>query len=226
MGRSRQAGRATRKRRHKQDGLPQAGMMMRFAAASMLPRCSFGLRCPLYFYPVALCHQPQQVRLMKFLHGRGFTSRLLQPAHFPGTAPVDQLEHLPCQSKISYLPFSWANCLTESNLFVLVGPCHPDTGRGLQALRTVKVLWWIEETINFYWILMHFSWPVFNLVSVLCQPGELLISLSESCLLTTSTVLDSYLGHYIKRQAHNESLLQQHVTWRNGILTFQFYFQV
>ncbi|KAM3606159.1 uncharacterized protein V6R79_011682 [Siganus canaliculatus] len=30
------------------------------------------------------------------------------------------------------------------------------------------------------------------------QPGELVISLPESCLLTTSTVLDSYLGQYIK----------------------------
>lgn len=98
MGRSRQAGRATRKRRHKQDSLTQSA---------------------------ALCHQPQYVRLMKFLHGRGFTSRLLQPAHFT------------------------------------------DTGRGLQALKTIK-------------------------------PGQLLISLPESCLLTTSTVLDSYLGYYIK----------------------------
>uniref|UniRef100_A0A3Q0SIE8 SET domain containing 4 n=1 Tax=Amphilophus citrinellus TaxID=61819 RepID=A0A3Q0SIE8_AMPCI len=30
------------------------------------------------------------------------------------------------------------------------------------------------------------------------QPGQLVISLPESCLLTTSTVLDSYLGRYIK----------------------------
>ncbi|KAM6956656.1 SET domain-containing protein 4 [Aplochiton taeniatus] len=30
-------------------------------------------------------------------------------------------------------------------------------------------------------------------------PGEVLISLPESCLLSTSTVLDSYLGEYIKR---------------------------
>ncbi|TMS04793.1 SET domain-containing protein 4 [Larimichthys crocea] len=42
-----------------------------------------------------------------------------------------------------------------------------DTGRGLQALKTIK-------------------------------PGQLLISLPQSCLLTTSTVLDSYLGQYIK----------------------------
>lgn len=47
-----------------------------------------------------------------------------------------------------------------------------------------------------------FVWVDFNYVSVLRQPGELLVSLPESCLLTTSTVLDSYLGHYIKRQAH------------------------
>ncbi|XP_061141247.1 SET domain-containing protein 4 isoform X1 [Syngnathus typhle] len=42
-----------------------------------------------------------------------------------------------------------------------------DTGRGLQAVRSIK-------------------------------PNQLLISLPESCLLTTSIVLDSYLGHYIK----------------------------
>ncbi|XP_078128459.1 SET domain-containing protein 4 isoform X1 [Sander vitreus] len=74
---------------------------------------------------VSLCHQPQYVRLMKFLHRRGFTSALLQPALFT------------------------------------------DTGRGLQALKSIK-------------------------------PGQLVISLPESCLLTTSTVLDSYLGQYIK----------------------------
>ncbi|XP_071994830.1 SET domain-containing protein 4 isoform X2 [Engystomops pustulosus] len=33
----------------------------------------------------------------------------------------------------------------------------------------------------------------------LLQPGELIISLPESCLLTTSTVLSSYLGEYIHR---------------------------
>uniref|UniRef100_A0A3B4ULA9 SET domain containing 4 n=1 Tax=Seriola dumerili TaxID=41447 RepID=A0A3B4ULA9_SERDU len=65
---------------------------------------------------VSLCHQLQYVKLMKFLHQRGFTSTLLQPALFTGTA----------------------------------------------------------------------------------LPGQLLISLPESCLLTTSTVLDSYLGQYIK----------------------------
>ncbi|XP_028323987.1 SET domain-containing protein 4 isoform X2 [Gouania willdenowi] len=43
-----------------------------------------------------------------------------------------------------------------------------DTGRGLQALRTIK-------------------------------PDQLIISLPESCLLTTSTVLESYLGLYIRR---------------------------
>ncbi|XP_056291163.1 SET domain-containing protein 4 isoform X2 [Pseudoliparis swirei] len=41
-----------------------------------------------------------------------------------------------------------------------------ETGRGLQALQSIK-------------------------------PGQLIISLPESCLLTTSTVLDSYLGPYI-----------------------------
>uniref|UniRef100_A0A3Q4AV13 Rubisco LSMT substrate-binding domain-containing protein n=1 Tax=Mola mola TaxID=94237 RepID=A0A3Q4AV13_MOLML len=62
---------------------------------------------------VSLCHQLQYVKLMKFLHQQGFTSKLLQPSFFTG-------------------------------------------------------------------------------------PGQLLISLPESCLLTTSSVLDSHLGHYIK----------------------------
>ncbi|XP_073337723.1 SET domain-containing protein 4 [Pagrus major] len=97
-GRSRRAGRAARKRRQKQESLVQS---------------------------VSLCHQLQYVRLMRFLHQRGFTSALLQPALFT------------------------------------------DTGRGLRALKTI-------------------------------EPGQLLISLPESCLLTTSTVLDSYLGQYIK----------------------------
>ncbi|XP_077437337.1 SET domain-containing protein 4 [Vanacampus margaritifer] len=74
---------------------------------------------------VSLSHQPEYVELLRFLHQRGFTSTLLQPALFS------------------------------------------DTGRGLQALGSIK-------------------------------PNQLLISLPESCLLTTSTVLDSYLGHYIK----------------------------
>ncbi|XP_036980264.1 SET domain-containing protein 4 isoform X1 [Acanthopagrus latus] len=97
-GRSHRAGRAARKRRRKQESLVQS---------------------------VSLCHQLQYMRLMKFLHKRGFTSTLLQPALFT------------------------------------------DTGRGLQALKTI-------------------------------EPGQLMISLPESCLLTTSTVLDSYLGRYIK----------------------------
>ncbi|XP_074531529.1 SET domain-containing protein 4 isoform X2 [Halichoeres trimaculatus] len=74
---------------------------------------------------VSLCHQQQYVKLMKFLHKHGFTSKLLQPALFT------------------------------------------DTGRGLQALKTIK-------------------------------SDQLLISLPESCLLTTTTVLNSYLGPYIK----------------------------
>ncbi|KAM4729664.1 SET domain-containing protein 4 isoform 1-T2 [Anableps anableps] len=76
-------------------------------------------------HAASLSHQPQYVRLMRFLHQRGFTSTLLQPALFS------------------------------------------DTGRGLQTLQTIK-------------------------------PGELVISLPESCLLTTSTVLSSYLGQFIK----------------------------
>ncbi|XP_022603867.1 SET domain-containing protein 4 isoform X2 [Seriola dumerili] len=97
-GGGRRAGRAARKRRQKSESTVQS---------------------------VSLCHQLQYVKLMKFLHQRGFTSTLLQPALFT------------------------------------------DTGRGLQTLRAIK-------------------------------PGQLLISLPESCLLTTSTVLDSYLGQYIK----------------------------
>ncbi|XP_067466753.1 SET domain-containing protein 4 [Thunnus thynnus] len=97
-GHGHRAGRAARKRRRKSERIVQS---------------------------VSLCHRPQYVRLMRFLHQRGFTSTLLQPALFT------------------------------------------DTSRGLQAIKNVK-------------------------------PGQLLISLPESCLITTSTVLDSYLGQYIK----------------------------
>ncbi|XP_023183240.1 SET domain-containing protein 4 isoform X3 [Xiphophorus maculatus] len=76
-------------------------------------------------HSVSLSHQPQYISLMRFLHRRGFSSTLLQPALFS------------------------------------------DTGRGLQTLQTI-------------------------------MPGELVVSLPESCLLTTSTVLSSYLGEYIK----------------------------
>ncbi|XP_062303581.1 SET domain-containing protein 4-like [Osmerus eperlanus] len=75
---------------------------------------------------VTLSHEPPFVCLRRWLQKRGFSSRLLLPAHFS------------------------------------------DTGRGLLSLTAL-------------------------------QPGELLISLPESCLLTTSTVLKSYLGQYIKR---------------------------
>ncbi|XP_069000252.1 SET domain-containing protein 4 [Embiotoca jacksoni] len=97
-GRGRRAGRAARTRRQKRESTVQSA---------------------------SLCHQQQYVRLMKFLHRRGFTSTRLQPADFT------------------------------------------DTGRGLQTLKTIK-------------------------------PGELIISLPESCLLTTSTVLGSYLGLYVR----------------------------
>lgn len=98
LGRGHRAGRTRRKRRQKQQDTVQTA---------------------------SLSHQLRYVSLMKFLHRRGFTSTLLQPADFT------------------------------------------DTGRGLQAQKTIK-------------------------------PGELIISLPESCLITTSTVLDSYLGQYIK----------------------------
>uniref|UniRef100_A0A1A8CFQ7 SET domain containing 4 n=2 Tax=Nothobranchius kadleci TaxID=1051664 RepID=A0A1A8CFQ7_NOTKA len=96
-GHSRRVGRAARKRRQKQENM----------------------------HSVSLSPQQQYVRLIKFLHQRGFPSSPLQPTLFS------------------------------------------DTGRGLKTLRTI-------------------------------QPGEMIISLPESCLITTSTVLDSYLGPYIK----------------------------
>lgn len=74
---------------------------------------------------VSLCHQPQFVKLTRFLYQRGFTCTPLRPADFS------------------------------------------DTGRGLQTLVTVK-------------------------------PGQMLISLPETCLLTTATVLSSYMGPFIK----------------------------
>ncbi|XP_016537329.1 SET domain-containing protein 4 isoform X1 [Poecilia formosa] len=97
-GRSRRVGRTARKRKRKREQSVRS---------------------------VSLSHQLQYVRLMKFLHQRGFSSTLLQPALFS------------------------------------------DTGRGLKTLQTI-------------------------------MPGELVVSLPESCLLTTSTVLSSYLGEYIK----------------------------
>uniref|UniRef100_A0A1A7Z941 SET domain containing 4 n=1 Tax=Nothobranchius furzeri TaxID=105023 RepID=A0A1A7Z941_NOTFU len=96
-GHSRRVGRAARKRRQKQENM----------------------------HSVSLSPQQQYVRLIKFLHQRGFPSSPLQPTLFS------------------------------------------DTGRGLKTLQTI-------------------------------QPGEMIISLPESCLITTSTVLDSYLGPYIK----------------------------
>lgn len=46
MGRSRQAGRATRKRRHKQDSLTQSGMMVGFAAVSNVFILASDVACP------------------------------------------------------------------------------------------------------------------------------------------------------------------------------------
>ncbi|XP_019898059.2 SET domain-containing protein 4 isoform X2 [Esox lucius] len=75
---------------------------------------------------VTLSHEPQFVALRRWLQQRGFSSKLLVPAHFS------------------------------------------DTGRGLMTLEPIKA-------------------------------GALLISLPEKCLLTTSTVLRSYIGEYMKR---------------------------
>ncbi|KAF6737404.1 SET domain-containing protein 4 [Oryzias melastigma] len=103
-GRGCRAGRAARRRRRKRDGSIQ---------------------------PESLSHQLRYVRLMKFLHQRGFTSTPLQPALFSDfAAPSLRLS--------------------------------PDQ-------------------------------------AVFFQPGGMLVSLPESCLLTTSTVLLSYLGPFLKR---------------------------
>ncbi|XP_014006724.2 SET domain-containing protein 4 isoform X3 [Salmo salar] len=75
---------------------------------------------------VTLSHEPQFVALRKWLQQRGFSSKLLVPAHFS------------------------------------------DTGRGLMTLQPIKA-------------------------------DDLVISLPEKCLLTTSTVLRSYIGEYIER---------------------------
>eukprot|EP00063_Salmo_salar_P031889 XP_014006724.1 PREDICTED: SET domain-containing protein 4 isoform X4 [Salmo salar] len=75
---------------------------------------------------VTLSHEPQFVALRKWLQQRGFSSKLLVPAHFS------------------------------------------DTGRGLMTLQPTKA-------------------------------DDLVISLPEKCLLTTSTVLRSYIGEYIER---------------------------
>ncbi|XP_023991516.1 SET domain-containing protein 4 isoform X1 [Salvelinus sp. IW2-2015] len=75
---------------------------------------------------VTLSHEPQFVALRRWLQQRGFSSKLLVPAHFS------------------------------------------DTGRGLMTLQPIKA-------------------------------DDLVISLPEKCLLTTSTVLRSYIGEYIER---------------------------
>ncbi|XP_061693288.1 SET domain-containing protein 4 isoform X2 [Syngnathoides biaculeatus] len=117
-------GRTSRKRKKKRDGVPQSFCKPTCVAA--VPSSDFSTSANLSCRrPVPLSHRPEYVELLRFLHRRGFTSTLLQPALFS------------------------------------------DTGRGLQAVRSIK-------------------------------PGQLLISLPESCLLTPSTVLDSYLGQYIK----------------------------
>lgn len=41
---------------------------------------------------VSLCHQHKYVRLMRFLHQRGFSTRLLQPTAFTGTIDVTDTE--------------------------------------------------------------------------------------------------------------------------------------
>lgn len=124
------------------------------------------------------------------------------------TSRVQHRQHNLCIYfvKIKQHSFSW-----EKSVCVCRAFCHPDTGRGLQALKTVKVRCWMEGStssfiagffFSFFLFINLFVLVNFNVVPVLHQPGQLLISLPESCLLTTSTVLDSYLGYYIKRQAH------------------------
>lgn len=84
------SGRAARKRRQKQGSSIHAGIS-KFAAVLLLPenilllKDDFSITCPSLFVSlVSLCHQLQYVRLMKFLHQRGFTSSLLQPALLTG----------------------------------------------------------------------------------------------------------------------------------------------
>ncbi|XP_061645341.1 SET domain-containing protein 4 isoform X2 [Phyllopteryx taeniolatus] len=95
------------------------------------------------------------------MNGRGRASRKRKKKR-DGVAQSVPLSHQPEYAEL--LRFlhrrGFASTLLQPALF-------SDTGRGLQAVRSVK-------------------------------PNQLLISLPESCLLTTSTVLDSYLGHYIK----------------------------
>lgn len=55
--------------------------------------------------------------------------------------------------------FSWEHFLC------FVGPRHPDTGRGLQALRTVKVTGRMEERVSFFASLLLLCIDVFILVS-------------------------------------------------------------
>lgn len=87
----RQCGRAARRRRQRQESSILSGMSCCFldvTAHEGHPR-GFSITCPsLCVSLVSLCHQLQYVRLMKFLHQRGFTSSLLQPALCTGTTGV------------------------------------------------------------------------------------------------------------------------------------------
>lgn len=56
------------------------------------------------------------------------------------------------------------------------------------------------------------------------QPGHMLISLPESCLLTTSTVLNSYLGPFIKRYAPKNHFKYQEMPF-SKITQYNSYFQ-
>lgn len=89
-GRGHHAGRAARKRRQKRESAVQSGMnqsssCLLFKTVSLLPAVSTQMCPSLCVSSVSMCHQLPYVRLMKFLHQRGFTSTPLQPALFAGT---------------------------------------------------------------------------------------------------------------------------------------------
>lgn len=135
---------------------------------------------------------------MKFLHQRGFTSTPLQPALFTGMTPPIQ----PQDQQISLFPkiccnIPWLNgaiCLSRfcsvrtvfwlyndyrTSEFCICASWISDTGRGLQALKTVKVIFhtciivsdWINYSVHHLivclcllsaWPAAHFpSWVLF-----------------------------------------------------------------
>lgn len=56
---------------------------------------------------VSLCHQHKFVRLMRFLHQRGFSTRLLQPTAFTGTINVPDTKALRLNTNASFDRITW-----------------------------------------------------------------------------------------------------------------------